>query len=263
MSSTGITTSISSGLRMPASTIVTGRGVTERRPPAEEARHLLERPLGGRQPDALGRCGRDLLEPFEGQGEVGPALGRGEGVDLVDDDGLDAGQRLGGRARQHEVEALGRGDQQVRRVPDERAGGRRARVSPVRIATSGWTTASPMRSAARAMPGQRCTQVLLDIEGEGPQGRDVEDAGAARAVLGSEARDERVDGRQEGGERLAAARRRADEGVLARQDRRPPLHLRRRRLGERRGEPGPHGGRERPEYLVIGDGNEANEGVSQ
>ena len=94
MSSTGTTTSTSSGLRMPASTMVhrarpPGAGV-----PAEEAGDLLERALRGRQPDALRRAGRDLLEPLERQRQVGAALGGGEGVDLVDDDGLDAGERL-------------------------------------------------------------------------------------------------------------------------------------------------------------------------
>ena len=56
MSSTGTMTSISSALRMPASTMVTGRGA----PPsaveaAEEAGDLVERALRGRQADALRR----------------------------------------------------------------------------------------------------------------------------------------------------------------------------------------------------------------
>ena len=86
---------------------------------AEEAGDLLERPLRGRQPDPLRRAGGELLQPFERHGEVGATLGRGEGVDLVDDHGLDTDQRLGRRRREHQVEALGRGDQQVRRAPDE------------------------------------------------------------------------------------------------------------------------------------------------
>ncbi len=61
MSSTGTTTSTSSGLRTPASTMVTGRG---RRPSGvscgapEEAGHHVERALGGGQADALGRAPR-------------------------------------------------------------------------------------------------------------------------------------------------------------------------------------------------------------
>ena len=55
MSSTGTTTSISSGLRMPASTMVTGRGAPGAVAAAEEPGDLLERALGGRQPDALRR----------------------------------------------------------------------------------------------------------------------------------------------------------------------------------------------------------------
>ena len=252
MSSTGMTTSISSGLLMPASTIADRPRHAGRRPPPEEPRHLLQRALGGRQPDALRRCGRDLLEPLEGQGEVGPALGRGEGVDLVDDDGLDAGQRLGGRARQHQVEALGRGDQQVRRVPDEALAVTRGRVAGAhRHLWLDHALADALGGEGDA--GQWGAQVLLDVEREGPQGRDVQDAGAPSPILGRGARDERVDGRQEGGERLAAPRRRADQGVLARRDRRPPVDLRPGRLGERRGEPGPHCGREGLEHLVMSD----------
>ena len=161
MSSTGMTTSISSGLLIPASTMVTSRGVARRRPAAEEAGDLLERALGGRQADALRRPGGDLLEPLERHGEVGAALGRGEGVDLVDDDRLDAGQRLGGVRRQHQVEALGRRDQQVGRAADAALAVLRRRVAGAhrdlgKVEAAGYgrpqRRLAASRSAARAMP---------------------------------------------------------------------------------------------------------------
>ena len=73
MSSTGTTTSISSGLRTPASTMVTGPGpalaVVAGVGAAEEAGDLLERALGGRQPDALRRraaaAAHPVVEPLE------------------------------------------------------------------------------------------------------------------------------------------------------------------------------------------------------
>ena len=94
MSSTGMTTSISSGLRMPASTIVTGRGAPGAdQPPRKRATSSSGRCVADSPMRCGGRAG-DLLEPLERQGEVGAALGGGEGVDLVDDHGLDADERL-------------------------------------------------------------------------------------------------------------------------------------------------------------------------
>ena len=104
MSSTGMTTSTSSGLRMPASTIVTGRGAAGRRMATEEVGDLLERALRGRQADPLRRAFGDLLEPFERQHQVGAALGGGQRVDLVDDHGLDVDERVARRRREHQVQ---------------------------------------------------------------------------------------------------------------------------------------------------------------
>ena len=90
--------------------------------PAEEAGDRLERPLGRRQPDALERRRvrrAEPLEPFQREGQVRPALRAGDRVDLVDDDRLDAAQRLARRAREQQVQALGRRDEDVRRPPRE------------------------------------------------------------------------------------------------------------------------------------------------
>ena len=111
MSSTGTTTSRSSCLPVPASTIVTSRS------PPRKPRHLLQRPLGGRQPDPLhGRPGQ-VVQPLQRQGQVGAALGGGDGVDLVDDHRLHVRQHLARRRGQHQVERLGGGDQDVGRIP--------------------------------------------------------------------------------------------------------------------------------------------------
>ena len=56
---------------------------------------------------------------------------------------------------------------------------------------------------------------------------------------------------QERGERLAAARRGADERVLAGGDRAPALHLGGVGSGNERGEPGAHGRREPLERLML------------
>ena len=86
---------------------------------AQEAGDLVERPLRGRQADALRRRVGDRLEPLEREHEVGAALGRRERVDLVDDHGLHAAQRFARLRGEHQVERLGRRDEDVGRVADE------------------------------------------------------------------------------------------------------------------------------------------------
>ena len=86
---------------------------------AEELGDLLERTLCGRQPDPLGRPVGDLLEALEGRARDGAALGGGHRVDLVDDHGLDADEGGARRRGEHQVQRLGRGDQQVGRTPDQ------------------------------------------------------------------------------------------------------------------------------------------------
>ena len=87
---------------------------------AEEARDLVERALRGREPDALRRLLADRVEPLERQREVRAALGARDRVDLVDDHPPDVAQRLACPGREHEVERLGRGDEDVGRVAAER-----------------------------------------------------------------------------------------------------------------------------------------------
>ena len=60
---------------------------------AQEGRHLLQRPLGRRQPDALGIDGREVGQALQRQRQVHAALGAGHGVDLVDDHRVGAAGR--------------------------------------------------------------------------------------------------------------------------------------------------------------------------
>ena len=79
----------------------------------QEPRDLVERALRRGKADPLRRPVRDLVEPFEAQHEVRTALGGRHRVDLVDDHVLDGAQRLPRVRREHEVQRLGRGDQDV------------------------------------------------------------------------------------------------------------------------------------------------------
>ena len=162
MSSTGTSTKSSRALRLPASTISTGRGfhaASSARPArglaaAEEARDLLERPLRRGEPDPLEAAvlGTERLEPLEREEEVRAALGRGDRVDLVDDDGLDRREHLARLRGQQEVERLRRRDQDVgRRARDARAL-RRPACRPIGWPRTGGGWISPRRSAVAAMP---------------------------------------------------------------------------------------------------------------
>ena len=191
---------------------------------------------GRRQPDAAGVAPGLRREPLERDGQVGPALGRHQGVDLVDDQVLDGlPVRPPGLLAQQQREALGRGDQQVRRVVAELA------------ALVGRGVPGPHADADRAGvqlepagdPLQRRGEVPLDVVAEAPQGRDVDAAQAGAERPGLVLAEEPVEDRQERGEGLAGPRRRDQQHVLARRDRRPgQLLAGRRALGERRLEPG-------------------------
>ena len=87
----------------------------------EEAAHLLQRALRRRQSDSLWLDLRQLAESLEAQRQVAATLGRGDGVDLVDDEPADRGQHLPGRAGQDQEKGLGSRDQDVRRVALHRA----------------------------------------------------------------------------------------------------------------------------------------------
>ncbi len=209
-----------------------------------------------------GRAGRpgtcaQALEALQAQREVGAALGPGDGVDLVHDDLLDTAQDLARLAGQQQVEALRRGDQDVRRMPDEVAafGGRRV------------AGAARDRDVRRFLPealrgerdaGERRAQVAFHVVGEGLQRADVQDANAAGIPArrrGPRILDEAIQAPQERGQGLAAAGGGMDQGAATRTDRRPALRLGRRGSLERRLEPGPHRGPEGCERILAARGH--------
>ena len=207
---------------------------------AHEARDLLQRALRRGQRDALRIALAEGREPLQRECEVRTALGCRDGVHLVDDHGLDAGEHLPGARGEQEVEALGRRDEHVRRRPQHAPallGRRVARAH--RDARRGQLEAG--RRSRRANAGERRAQVALDVVVECLEGRDVEHP-QTLAGLGHEAVEEPQERRQ----RLAGSRGGAHEHVLARGDGRPALRLRGGRGAERalepaarvRGEPG-------------------------
>jgi hypothetical protein len=83
----------------------------------EKARHLLARPRRGREPDPLRVAHRQCAETFEAEREVRAALRGGERVDLVHDDRVDALEGAALLRAQDQVEGLGRGDEDLGRIP--------------------------------------------------------------------------------------------------------------------------------------------------
>ena len=163
-----------------------------------------------------------------------PALGRGHRVHLVDDHRLDVAQDLALARGEHQEQALGRRDQHVGGPPSHAA----PRIRRGVTGAHGHLDVAQLLARGRchgADAGERRAQVALDVVVQGLQRREVEQcrSAAGHALLAEQA----VEPGQERRERLAAARRRAHEHVLAPCDRRPGTCLSRCRGAERLLEP--------------------------
>ena len=184
-----------------------------------------------------------MLQPLQRQRQVRAALRLRDGVDLVDDHRLDPGEDLVRPRAHHQVQRLGRRDQDVRRLSQHRLA-----LALRRVARS-----QPDRDRRPHTPKRRA-QVALHVVGERLERRDVDDPNPLPQRLGvlplpvlarRGAPRERVDPPQERRQRLARSRRRADQRVRAGRDRRPALGLRGRGRLERGLEPAPNRRRER------------------
>jgi hypothetical protein len=209
---------------------------------AEETGQLVEGALGGGQPDALRRRVARLidqpLQPLQREGEVRPPLGGGHGVDLVHDHVLHRRQHVARLGREHEVERLGGGDEDVGRAACQVAAvGLRGVAGAGGDPDHGWGDAGALGFQGDA--GERGPQVALHVVGERLQGRDVEHAAAALLVGRWRRGGQAVDGPQEGGQGLARPGGGQDQRVLAPADGGPALLLGRRGRGEGGGEPRP------------------------
>ena len=143
--------------------------------PDEEARHGLDRALRGRQPDALRRPLADRFEALEREREVRAALVACDGVDLVDDDGLDGAEQVASlRAGDEQVERLGRGDDEARRPAQHRgalgAGGVAGADGDPHL---GRVEAELLGDGGDL--GERALEVLGDVDGQRLQRRHVDD----------------------------------------------------------------------------------------
>ena len=121
------------------------------------------------------------------------ALVVGYGVDFVDDDGADAAEMLAGFAcGEEDVEGLGRGDEDVRRVAEH---GGTLFGEGVAGADCGADLGAEIASG-QGEPldlGEGAVEVLLDVVGEGFERTDVDDLCAGGEVAGDGGAEELVD----------------------------------------------------------------------
>ncbi len=197
----------------------------------EIAGHLVHGAHGGRQPDAPGRPVQERVEPLQGQREVRAALRAGDGVHLVEDDGLHPGEGVPRRRGEHQEQRLGGSDQDVRRpVGDGPAlGGRgvpRADADP----DLGLGQAQPYGLLADA--GERAAQIPLHVHREGLERRYVQHPAALLRLGGRRGGGQRVQRGEERGEGLAGAGRGDHQHVRALAQRTPGPGLRGRGRGE-------------------------------
>src|SRR5581483_2505134 len=97
----------------------------------QEAANLVKWVLRSREADALQVAARCRGEPLKRQGQVCSALVGGDGMDLVDDAPARALEESLCATRQHQIERLGRGDEDV------------GRPAQHRLAVSLWRIARP------------------------------------------------------------------------------------------------------------------------
>ena len=169
--STGTWIFRSSSLRTPVSTIRHWRrGPTMNRPTSSSGFWVADRPIRW---TSLARC---LGQPLERQREVGAALGRGDGMDLVDDAPAGALEQRLGAAGQHQVQRLRGGDEDVGRLAQHL-------LALVLRGVAG-AHGHPQIGADSA---QRRAQVAVDVVGERLERRDVDEADppVARVLDGS------------------------------------------------------------------------------
>ena len=192
----------------------------------QEPGHRLDGALGSRETDPSGSPIRERREPLQGQGQVGAALVAGHGVDLVDDHRAHRAQRLAALPRRdHQVERLRRGDQQVGRTPEHRDAGRGCGVA-------GADLGADLRQLDVELPSHRADfgegnlEIVVDVVGQGLERGDVDDPGlVGELALPLRIADQTIDADQEGGQRLSGAGGSGDQGVAAPGDGRPARGL--------------------------------------
>lgn len=191
----------------------------------EVARHLVHRPHRRRQADPPGRPRQQLVEPLQGHGEMRAPLGPRNGVDLVQDHGFDARQRVPRRRGEHQEQRLRSRDQDVRGLGGQSpALGGRGVARP--DADADLRLGQPQPHRLLADTGERAAEIALHIDRQRLERRHVQHAAAHLRVGGRGRGRQLVQGGEKGRQRLAGPGRRHDQHVRAFLDGLPGPHLR-------------------------------------
>ena len=204
----------------------------------QQAGDVLHGLLGGAEADALQRPAGQGVQALQREREVGAALVSGHRVDLVHDDRVRALQHLpAALGGEQDVERLGRGDEDVRRLGDHALPLRGRGVAGAH-GRADVVQREPLAPAGPRDLRKRLLQVLLDVVAQGLERRDVDHVGVVLGRL--RGGDEPVDGPEKGRQGLAGTRGGGDERVPSPGDLLPAGRLRRRRLAEAVPEPVAH-----------------------
>ncbi len=171
----------------------------------QKLRHPLDRTLGSRQADASQRTVAQRLQAFEGQRQVATALVAGQGMDLIDDDGVHRTQAFTSRGRTHQhVQGLRGRDQNMRCLLAHGDAFFLGRITGAHRRGDGGGCV-PLRLERALDALQRYLQVQTDVVGQGFQGRYVDDlrVGGQCAALLQPLAKQPVEHRQKRTERLA------------------------------------------------------------
>ncbi len=201
---------------------------------AEEGGNALDRADRCRQADALRRHLQQRVEPLQAQRQVRATLAARHRMDLIEDHRMHIAQDLPRLRGQHQVQRLGRGDQDVRRAPHQACAVTAAGIAGTHGHGQG-NRRIPTFAAPRTDALQGHLQVALHVAAQRLDRRQVQHARARHGLGGRVAAcvaialgEHLVDRMQERSQRLARPGWGHHQGVLARGDRRPRLILHRR-----------------------------------
>ncbi len=154
------------------------------------------------------------------------ALVRRDGVDFVDDDGARGGEHLAaGYAREQDVQRLRRGHQDMRGLAAHALTVRLGRVARAHDGADIHVRQTRFEQLL-ANAGQRFGEILLDVVRQCFERRHVHDMHFVAQVTAYAEPNQRIDGREKGGQRLARTGWRGNQRIAAGTDRRPGLDLR-------------------------------------
>ena len=192
----------------------------------EEMGDELNGLLRGGKTDAERRLAGEGFEAFERKDQVRTALVVGDGVDFVDNDGVNGLEHFAASLGSEEnVKRFGRGDEDVGRMLKHGA-------ALVHEGVAGTDGGTDFRHEEAAFESQALNfakgdfEVGFDVVAKGFQRRDVEDFGTIAEFTSESLANEGIDAGEKGSERFAGTSRRRDERGGAAEDVWPALFLR-------------------------------------